>query len=102
MREFSAASVRAAFGAKIRLVKRATVTIPDDLAAAVQGYVQSQKTPPPLTTVIRTALRQYVTGQDSTGSISSRSGAPLQIRTARRGSGLRDVSQEPDRELAGK
>jgi hypothetical protein len=41
-------------------MKRATVTIPDDLAIAVESYVRDQEAPPPLTAVIQAALRQYL------------------------------------------
>jgi len=39
---------------------RATVTIPDDLAKAVDSYVQAQEAPPPLTAVVQAALREYL------------------------------------------
>jgi hypothetical protein len=78
-------------------MKRATITIPEDLAAAVEGDVQAQETPPALTAVVQTALRQFLTGR---GYL--RSGTPLRISPAARGSGRRDVSQAHDRYLAGK
>ena len=78
-------------------MKRATITIPEDLAAAVEGYVQAQETPPPLTAVVQTALRQFLTGR---GYL--RSGATLRVSPARRGSGRRDVSQAHDHYLATK
>ena len=78
-------------------MKRATITIPEDLAAAVEGYVRAQETPPPLTAVVQTALRQFLTGR---GYL--RSPSPLRISPAPRGSGRRDVSQAHDRYLAGK
>jgi hypothetical protein len=36
------------------------MTLPDDLAEAVDDYVQCQEVPPALTTVIQTALREYL------------------------------------------
>jgi metal-responsive CopG/Arc/MetJ family transcriptional regulator len=76
-------------------MKRATVTIPDELADAVEKYVRDQDAPPPLTAVVQAALRQYLSQR---GYLRTR--GPLRITPARRGSGLRDVSKEHDRYLA--
>ncbi len=76
-------------------MKRATVTIPDDLAKAVERYVQAQEVPPPLTVVVQTALRQYLTER---GYLRTR--RRLRISPAPRGSGRQDVSQHHDRYLA--
>jgi len=76
-------------------MKRATVTIPDDLAKAVDNYVRAQDAPPPLTAVVQAALRQYLTER---GYL--RAAGPLRITSAKRGSGHRDVSQAHDRYLA--
>jgi hypothetical protein len=76
-------------------MKRATVTIPDDLADAVESYVRDQEAPPPLTAVVQAALRQYLAQR---GYL--RAAGPLRIRPARRGSGHRDVSLEHDRYFA--
>ena len=75
-------------------MKRATVTIPDDLAEAMESYVRAQEAPPPLTAVVQAALRQYLTDR---GYLRAR--GPLRINPARRGSGRRDVSQAHDRYL---
>jgi hypothetical protein len=45
-------------------MKRATMTLPDDLAKAVDDYVQAQEAPPALTTVVQAAC----------GSISASAG----------------------------
>ena len=76
-------------------MKRATVTIPDDLADAVESYVRDQEARPPLTAVVQAALRQYLALR---GYL--RPAGPLRIRPARRGSGHRDISQEHDRYFA--
>ena len=78
-------------------MKRATVTIPDDLEQAVERYVEAHDVRPPLTAVIQAALRQYLTER----GYMRRSG-PLRITPARNGSGRRDVSLAHDRYLAGK
>ncbi len=75
-------------------MKRATVTIPDDLAEAMETYVRAQEAPPPLTAVVQAALRQYLTDR---GYLRAR--GPLRIKPAPRGSGRRDVSQSHDRYL---
>lgn len=77
-------------------MKRATMTLPDDLAEAVDNYMNSQEAPPSLTTVIQVALRQYL---EERGFLKVR--RPLEISVAPKGSGRRDVSQEHDRYLAG-
>jgi len=42
-------------------MKRVTVSIPDDLAKAMDSYVGSQEAPPFFTAVVQSALRQYLT-----------------------------------------
>lgn len=41
-------------------MKRATITLPDDLAEAVEDYLQAQEARPALTTVLQAALRSYL------------------------------------------
>ena len=41
-------------------MKRATVSLPDDLAEAVESYTRAQNIPPALTAVVQTALREYL------------------------------------------
>lgn len=72
------------------------MTLPDDLADAVDEYVRSQEAPPSLTTVVQVALRQYL---EERGFLRER--RPLNISVAPKGSGRRDVSEEHDRYLAG-
>lgn len=40
------------------IMKRATVSIPDDLAKAVESYVGTQEALPSFTAVVQAALRQ--------------------------------------------
>jgi Arc/MetJ-type ribon-helix-helix transcriptional regulator len=77
-------------------MKRATVTLPDDLAKAVDEYVQGQEAPPAFTTVMQAALREYLRER---GFL--RAYRPLKIRPAKKGSGRSDVSQNHDLYLAG-
>jgi hypothetical protein len=76
-------------------MKRATMTLPDDLAEAVENYQQTQEAPPSLTAVVQAALRQYL---GERGFLRVR--RTLAITPARKGSGLRDISHEHDRYLA--
>ena len=77
-------------------MKRATMTLPDDLAKAVDDYVQAQEAPPALTTVVQAALREYLSER---GFL--RVHQPLRIRPAKKGSGRSDVSQNHDLYLTG-
>lgn len=76
-------------------MKRATMTLPDDLAKAMEKYLASQEAPPSLTTVVQAALRQYL---GERGFLRTR--RTLSITPAGRGSGRSDVSQLHDRYLA--
>ena len=76
-------------------MRRASVTIPDDLAKAVDSYIDDQEAPPALTSVVQTALRQYLSQR---GYLQPR--GVLQITPARSGSGRKDVSLKHDRYFA--
>jgi hypothetical protein len=76
-------------------MKRATMTLPDDLAKAVEKYMASQEAPPTLTTMVQAALRQYL---GERGFLRTRK--TLQITPAGKGSGRSDGSQNHDRYLA--
>jgi hypothetical protein len=93
----SPSSPLAPFGASLVLVKRATITLSDDLEEAVERYVEAHDARPPLTAVVQAALRQYLTDR---GYL--RSSGSLRITPARKGSGRRDVSKAHDRYLAAK
>jgi hypothetical protein len=41
-------------------MKRATITIPDDLEAELERYLSEQPAPPSLTAVLQAALRDYL------------------------------------------
>jgi metal-responsive CopG/Arc/MetJ family transcriptional regulator len=41
-------------------MKRATITVPDDLADALDQFRDAQETPPTLTTLMQTALREFL------------------------------------------
>jgi hypothetical protein len=77
-------------------MKRATMTFPDDLAKAMDDYLQSQDAPPSLTKVMQAALREYLRER---GFL--REFRPLKITPAKKGSGRSDVSQNHDLYLTG-
>ena len=72
------------------------MTFPDDLAKAMDDYLQSQDAPPSLTTVMQAALREYLRER---GFL--REFWPLKITPAKKGSGRSDVSQNHDLYLTG-
>ena len=76
-------------------MKRATMTLPDDLAEAVDDYVKAQEAPPALTTVMQAALREYLRER---GFL--RVYRPLKI-TPKGSSGSSDVSVNHDLYLTG-
>jgi hypothetical protein len=76
-------------------MRRATMTLPDDLAKAVDDYVKAQEAPPALTTVVQAALREYLRER---GFL--RTYRPLKI-TPKGNSGRSDVSENHDLYLTG-
>jgi hypothetical protein len=72
------------------------MTLPDDLAKAVDDYVKAQEAPPALTTVVQAALREYLRER---GFL--REYRPLKITPAKKGSGRRDASINHDLYLTG-
>lgn len=76
-------------------MKRATMTIPDALAKAVDEYVNAQDTPPALTAVMQAAPREYLRKRGYW-----RDYRPLKIKP--KGNSRRsDVSEKHDLYLAG-
>ena len=76
-------------------MKRATITLPDDLEQALERFVDEQAVPVQLTAVVQTAVREYL---GERGYLPSRS--RLRIRAADRGSGQDDVSVSHDQYLS--
>ncbi|MFZ0307034.1 MAG: hypothetical protein WAL89_02585 [Candidatus Sulfotelmatobacter sp.] len=76
-------------------MKRATITLPDDLAAGVDEYLRAQDAPPALTTLVQAALREYLRERGF-----PRPSRPLKITPAPQGSGLTDVSVNHDKYFA--
>jgi len=76
-------------------MKRATMTLPDDLASAIENYRQAQEAPPALTTIVQAALREYLRER---GFL--RPYRPLKIKPVGR-SDRSDVSQHHDAYFTG-
>ena len=78
-------------------MRRATITLPDELEIALEAYLNSQDVPLPLTAVAQAALREYLARR---GFVSSSVDRTFRITPAERGSGVRDVSSEHDRHFS--
>lgn len=78
-------------------MKRATITMTDDLEAAVAAYQRDQEVPPALTAIAQAALREYLSER---GYLAQR--GSLRITPATHGSGSHDGSVDHDRYLAHK
>ena len=78
-------------------MRRATITLDDELEDAVESYRRSQDAPVPLTAVTQVALRKYLEEQ---GFLAPRSRKSFRITPAPEGSGCTDVSDEHDKYFA--
>ena len=76
-------------------MKRATITFPDDLAEAVDQYMNTQEARPAITAVVQAALREYL---QERGFLQSYK--PLKLRPLGN-SGRSDVSKNHDLYFAG-
>lgn len=78
-------------------MKRATITLPDELEDALEAYRRSQDVPVPLTALTQAALREYLTRR---GFLSPSEERSFKVTPAKKGSGTNDVSSEHDRYFA--
>ena len=78
-------------------MRRATITIGDEIEAQFDAWMLRQYAAPPLTAVVQTALKEFL----ALRGFSSPS-TKLRITPSRKGSGSHDVSVAHDRYLAGK
>jgi Arc/MetJ-type ribon-helix-helix transcriptional regulator len=76
-------------------MKRATISLPDDLEQALEQFVEAQAVPVHLTAVVQAAVREYLGERGYLPSTSK-----LSIRPAERGSGKDDVSASHDQYLS--
>ena len=81
-------------------MKRATITLPDDLEAEVDRFLKEQEPEPSLTALVQVALRRYLDDVEWSRRRFSPPGQPLSITPASKGSGIADVSEQHDLVLA--
>lgn len=77
-------------------MKRATMTLPADLAKAVDEYISAQEAPPALTAVVQTALSEFLRQRGFLREYRR----PLRITPKGHG-GRSDVSRNHDLYLSG-
>lgn len=75
-------------------MKRATITLPDELEEALEAYRRSQGVALPLTALTQAALREYL---GKRGFLPPSAGRSFKITPAGKGSGAKDVSSDHDR-----
>jgi Arc/MetJ-type ribon-helix-helix transcriptional regulator len=81
-------------------MKRATITIPDDLEHQLDAWLQNQEARPSLTAVVQIALRKFLEAQQLEAMQYVHPSRPFSITVAKVGSGTTDTSTEHDRHLA--
>jgi len=72
-------------------VRRATITIADDLRPGLEAYLRQQEVPLALTAVVQSALREYLAHRGFVAPAK-----PLRITPASKGSGKSGVSLRHD------
>ena len=75
-------------------MRRATITLDDQLEAALEAYGKRQEVPPVSTSVVQAALHEYLARRGVAAPPES-----FQITPANKGSGKRDVSRNHDQYL---
>lgn len=80
---------------KLSGMKQATITINDELEAALEAYWRDRKLPPDLTAVTQDALKDYLAAHGYL--VQPR---VLRITPSEQGSGETDISQDHDRYFA--
>jgi hypothetical protein len=78
-------------------MRRATITIGDEIEAQLDAWLRRQEAAPPLTAVVQSALKEFL-------ALRGYATPPrkLQITPSKKGSGSHDISVAHDRYLAGK
>lgn len=76
-------------------MRRATITLPNDLDSALNRYMREQEVSPAVTSVVQSALREYLIHRGYLGGARR-----LRITPAKKGSGAKNGSLEHDRYLA--
>jgi hypothetical protein len=81
-------------------MRRATITLPDDLEVRVERFLEQQDPEPSLTALVQTALRRYLDEVEWARRAYVPPSEPLRITPAEEGSGHAETSVEHDRVLA--
>jgi hypothetical protein len=81
-------------------MKRATITIPDELERDLERYLAAQDPPPTLAALVQSALRRYLAEEQLRLRDYRPPRGPLRIRPAGKGSRRQDVAERHDRYLA--
>lgn len=81
-------------------MRRATITIPDDLEAELGSYMEAQDAAPSLTGIVETALRRFLAEKRLESRQYRPPRRPFSITPAEQGSGHHDISLDHDRYLA--
>jgi hypothetical protein len=81
-------------------MRRATITLPDDLEAELEAYLETQDAAPSLTGLVEAALRRYLQEKRLEARQYRPPASPLRITPADVGSGSSDVALQHDRYLA--
>jgi hypothetical protein len=76
-------------------MKRATVTISDEIEANLDAYIRQQEISPALTAIVQAALQEFLARRGFAASARK-----LRITPAKTGSGAKDGSVHHDRYLA--
>jgi hypothetical protein len=76
-------------------MRRATITLDDDLERSLDEFVGAQEIPPTLTALVRAALTEYMSRRGAARPLRR-----LHITPAKRGSGKSDISVNHDYYLA--
>ncbi len=82
-------------------MKRATITLPDDLNERLEAYLKAQPVAPSLTKVMQTALEQFLKEQDMQRELAKRGYKPplkwpITFPVDEQGSGRADISVNHD------
>ena len=80
-------------------MRRAKITIGDDIGAQLDAWMSQQDPAPPLTAVVQSALKEFLSFPRR---LLGRSPRKPHITPSRKGSGAHDVSVAHDRYLADK
>lgn len=80
-------------------MKRATITIPDDLETELKAFLKTLDTPPSMTTIMQSALRSYLVDQKLKARGFRPAEKPFQLPVAEQGSGKKDIGSNHDKYL---